>query len=230
MKNEIVEVQGNPSDAVRYALKQEGVTVDQLEKLLVIQERYESNQARKEYHSAMSSFKENPPKIDKDKSVSFGAGKAAYKHASLYNVTQKVSEALSKHGLSASWSTKQNGTIAVTCKITHVKGHSEETTLSAPSDVSGNKNPIQAIGSTVTYLERYTLLALCGLATFDADDDAQSVSEFISDSQLGQLRDLVNAKEANEAKFCEYLKVESLEKLPAKDFTKAVAAINAKKK
>jgi len=40
--------------------------------------------------------------------------------------------------------------------------------------LSGNKNPIQAIASTVSYLERYTLLAITGLTTKDMDDDGKN--------------------------------------------------------
>ena len=168
--------QGNsPAEMIRMAV---GGKADlaQLKELLAIQKDWESNEARKAYHLAMAGFKANPPKITKDKKVSYQAGTSNihYNHASLANVIDKISAELSKHGLSASWTTKQNGVILVTCKITHIKGHSEETTLSAPADNSGAKNAIQQIGSTITYLERYTLLALTGLATYDMDDDARA--------------------------------------------------------
>jgi len=226
-KNEITQVTNTPSDLIKLAISG-GADLEKLEKLLILQERYEYNESKKAYNEAMAAFKADPPQIDKDRSVSFGSGKAAYKHASLYNVTQKISSALSKHGLSASWSVKQEGAISVTCKITHIKGYSEETTISAPSDTSGSKNAIQAIGSTITYLERYGLLALCGLATFDSDTDAVVV-EVIDDSQVSGLLDMIAEKEINISKFCEYLKVDSLEKLPKAKYQQALTAIQMKK-
>ena len=45
--------------------------------------------------------------------------------------------------------------------------------LSAPPDSSGSKNSIQAIASTLTYLQRYTLLSITGLAASEADDDGR---------------------------------------------------------
>ena len=225
--NEITQVTNTPSDLIKLAISG-GADLEKLEKLLILQERYEYNESKKAYNEAMAAFKADPPQIDKDRSVSFGSGKAAYKHASLYNVTQKISSALSKHGLSASWSVKQEGAISVTCKITHIKGYSEETTISAPSDTSGSKNAIQAIGSTITYLERYGLLALCGLATFDSDTDAVVV-EVIDDSQVSGLLDMIADKEINISKFCEYLKVDSLEKLPKAKYQQALTAIQMKK-
>lgn len=49
--------------------------------------------------------------------------------------------------------------------------------MRAPSDLSGNKNAIQAIGSTTTYLMRYTLIAAFGLTTADEDNDGATNSD-----------------------------------------------------
>jgi len=149
---------------------------DELEKLLEIQERWEANEAKKKFHMAMAAFKASPPDIEKDKRVNFKTdrGVVNYTHATLANVTEKINAGLSKHGLSAAWAVSQaNGAISVTCKITHEQGHSEQTTITASPDTSGSKNSIQAIGSTITYLERYSLLALTGLATSEMDDDGE---------------------------------------------------------
>jgi hypothetical protein len=206
--------------------------LEKVKALLELQERWEANQARKAYHKAMSDFKANPPRIEKDKRVGYStnAGKVGYSHASLGNVVEQITKELSKHGLSASWSTHQNGTISVTCRITHVLGHSEETTLTASSDKSGSKNDIQALGSTITYLERYSLLALTGLATYDQDDDGKSATVKITEQQLHQIRDLLISKELPEKKLLDYLKIENLEGMPSTDFMKAMSAINQARK
>ncbi len=206
--------------------------LDKLEKLLALQERYQANEARKAYHKAMAEFKANPPKIDKDRTVSYktNAGVTKYNHATLANVTEKINEALSKHGLSASWTTKQNGAIVVTCKITHHLGHSEETSLSADADMTGSKNPIQAIGSTITYLERYTLLALTGLATYDQDDDTKMLGvEFISQEEKDKIKKLIEELNIDESMFLDYMKIEKLDDMPKADFQKAMTALEAKK-
>ena len=44
------------------------------------------------------------------------------------------------------------------------------------ADQSGSKNGFQAIGSAVTYLQRYTLKAALGLSA-EVDDDAQSATD-----------------------------------------------------
>jgi len=158
------------ASAAELVSKDGNMDVAKLKELLDVQERWEANEAKKAFMVAMAEFKVTPPEILKDQTVSYK--QTSYKHASLHNVTSCINKALSEHGLTASWVTSQDKEfIKVTCKITHIMGHSEETSLTAAPDTSGSKNPIQAIGSTVTYLQRYTLLALVGLATSDQDDD-----------------------------------------------------------
>jgi len=227
MGNNIVKKE-SPDALISLALDK-GADLDKLEKLLTLKERYEVIEAKKAYNEAMSKFKANPPEIDKDKTVAYGNTK--YNHASLANVTTKISEALSQNGLSASWRTKQNGQIVVTCVITHKQGHSEETSLSASADTSGSKNSIQAIGSTITYLERYTLLALTGLATVEQDDDGiSSEAVFIDEKQKSQIVDYIAGCQIDEKKFLKFMKVESIDKITVGDFPKAIAALEAKRK
>jgi hypothetical protein len=135
--------------------------------------------------------------------------------------------------LDASWRTSQpEGSVTVTCEISHSLGHSESTSLTAPPDNSGSKNTIQAIGSTVSYLERYTILALTGLATFDMDNDGNAGGEvkFIDDKQLSQIVDMLNETEADDAKFLEWVKADKLEQIPEKDFKNCMVFLDAKLK
>lgn len=167
---ELVQMGPRPADLIRLALER-GTDVAQLERLMDLQLRWEANEARKAFVAALSAFKSNPPRILKDKSVN--AGQAKYKHASLANIVREVTPALARHQLSATWCTTQSDDgqlITVSNTITHALGHSETVTLSGPPDKSGAKNAIQMVGSTVTYLSRYTLLANLGLATEDMDD------------------------------------------------------------
>lgn len=159
-----------PSDLLRMAVEQ-GADIAKLEQLMALQERWEANQARKAYVEAMAAFKRNPPTILKDKHVEFKG--TNYDHATLGGICGVVIDALANNGFSHRWETSQpdSGMIVVSCVLTHSLGHSESTTIQAPPDNSGSKNAIQSIGSAITYLQRYTLLAACGLATNAMPDD-----------------------------------------------------------
>lgn len=159
-----------PAELLSVAVSQ-GADLDKLEKLMELQERWEANEARKAYERAINAFKANPPTVLKTKRVSYSG--TSYSHATLANVVDAVSKGLSEHGLSHRWEVKQNGAVTVDCILAHELGHSERVSMTAPPDDSGKKNTIQQIASTVTYLERYTLMAITGLAAMDMDDDAK---------------------------------------------------------
>lgn len=144
--------------------------VAKLDHLLAVKERWEKEEARKAFVSALNAFKADPPEIFKNKTVSFKDTK--YKHASLDQVSISIASRLAEHNLSHRWNVEQReGQIKVTCVLMHSAGHSESVSLVAGADQSGSKNPIQSIGSTVTYLQRYSLLASTGMAVQDEDDD-----------------------------------------------------------
>jgi len=226
VKKKGTAVATTPSELIRIAVEA-NADVEKLEKLMDLQMRWEANEAKKAYIQAMADFKENPPEIFRDKAVEYKAVK--YKHASLSNVTQSINKELSKHGLSASWQTAQNGAVSVTCIITHTMGHSERTTLSAPSDTSGSKNGIQAIGSTITYLQRYSILALTGLAVSDQDDDGQSADvEYISDEQRSTILDYVDNLPVDRKAFLSHMKIESIEKMPKAKYNQAIVLLEQK--
>lgn len=168
-----------PMHMLQVAVAQ-GADLGKLEQLMALQERWEKNEARKAFVAAMAAFKANPPVIVKNKRVHYVSQKGSvdYVHATHDEVTNKIAAALSPHGLSHRWHVEQveNGQIRVTCIVEHALGHSESVSLTSGRDDSGSKNSIQAVGSAVTYLQRYTLLAVTGLSTSEAaaeDDDGR---------------------------------------------------------
>lgn len=171
-----------PARLLEIAVSQ-GADLAKLEKLMDLQERWEANNARKAYTASMAAFKANPPTIVKNKHVEFqtSKGRTAYNHATHDEVTNKIAQGLAAHGLSHAWRMAQrDGLIHVVCRVTHELGHFEETELYGNADESGSKNSIQAVGSTITYLQRYTLLAATGLSTAEmreADTDGESTTK-----------------------------------------------------
>lgn len=161
--------------AIDTLMRRPDANLDQLQQMMAMHERWEEREAKKAFVAAMAQFKKNPPKIVKDKLVGYlnkDGSTTGYWHATLANVCDAAIKGLAEVGISHSWEVDQTtGQIAVTCVLTHDLGHSERVTISAPADTSGKKNAIQSINSTITYLERYTLLAATGLATEEQDDD-----------------------------------------------------------
>lgn len=184
----------SPMAALQVAVNA-GIDVDKLGKMLELEEKWEKRQAKKAYVRAMTEFKKNPPQIIKDMHAEYTTKKGntvKYDHPSLGNVANAINEGLSLHGLFASWRQDQpDGQVKVTCVITHELGHSESSSLQAMPDDSGGKNAIQAVSSSNTYLERYTILALTGLASHEKDKDGLSD---ISDKEIIKRSKAIRAK------------------------------------
>ncbi|MDP0925690.1 ERF family protein [Paracoccus onubensis] len=142
-----------------------------------MKERVDAQSARIAFSHALASARKDMPTIVKDAVVDFTSskGRTHYKHETLAGIAKQIDPILAANGLSYRFRTGQQNGVSVTCIIEHVHGHLEETTLSASPDQSGNKNGFQAIGSAVTYLQRYTLKAALGLSA-EVDDDAQSAA------------------------------------------------------
>lgn len=142
-----------------------------MRELLQLQREWEAGEAKRAFDAdKINLMSEMPTVITKDNTVYYGK-KIAFRNASLPHILREVEPFLAKHNFSKSWiSSNDKGMVTVSCRLTHALGHFEETTLSAPPDGSGSKNPVQAVGSTVEYLKRYTLNCLLGITTEDEID------------------------------------------------------------
>lgn len=214
-----------PMEMLQIAVEK-GADLDQLQKLMDLHERWEANEARKAYVQALSDFKADPPAIFKTKDGAFG------KYPDLSKAVAAIAPALSRHGLSHGWSYGQEGEqIRVTCTLTHVMGHSDSVTLQAGPDKSGAKNPIQSVASTVSYLERYTLFGITGLAADDMDDDGSIGSNLlITAEQKQELIDLQKEAGADTDKFLAFFRVDTLDALPQPKFGQAKRMLQEKKR
>lgn len=212
------------------------VSIERVEQAFAFYEKVQASQARRAFDAAMAAAKAELPVILKNRRVVYGEGvkKTQYDHEDLGGIAKAIDPILAKHGLSYRYRTTSNlnEPITVTCIIAHEAGYFEETKLSAGRDDSGGKNAIQAIGSSVTYLQRYTLKAALGLAAAHDDDGAKSDKaddQPISEAQIKELIELADAVGADKAKFCKFYKIESFADIYQSKFEAAKAVLEAKR-
>lgn len=217
-----------PMQMLQTALEK-GADIDQMSKLMDMQERWEANEAKKAYVRAMTAFKAESTTITKDREVSYG--NTYYRHASLAGIVKSINDGLAENGLSHKWQLNQGeGRVKVTCTITHELGYSESTAAESMPDVSGNKNSIQAVGSAITYLQRYTLLSLTGLATDEDDDGIAAASDMlnITDAQVAAIEKLLKASGGNDEAFLKYLNINSVSDMQQRDYDAAFKLLEKK--
>lgn len=213
-----------PMDMLEKAVSS-GAGIEIITKLMDLQDRYQATQARKEFDEAIAEAKAEIPPI-----VRNAKGHNDKRYADFAAIATVVDPIISKHGLSYRFRTTQTDKIAVTCILSHKAGHYEETTLAGPADASGSKNAIQAIGSTLTYLQRYSLVQALGLAaTNDDDGKAGGGAGTVSLEQVESLVTLADEVGADKEAFCRYFRVDGFADIAAKDFDRAVAALNKKR-
>lgn len=255
----------NPENLLALAVEK-GADIGTLERLMDLKERHDAQLAREEFFAAVAKFQSICPVIPKDKVVDYtprsGQGRVYYQYASLPKIIETIRPALKKCGLSYRFEQKMGQKLAnegaeasevltvvtVTCILTHVRGHSERTTLTSSADTSGSKNAIQAIGSANSFLQRYTLIGMLGLTTADSDDDgdategqgtppaqAQSGSPAprsapdsnpdrkASVKQVALIRKKLEFSKKDEAEFCHSFGIDSIEALPFGQVDDAIA-------
>lgn len=166
-------VDASPMNMLAVAV-QKGMDPTTIKELMDLQQRWEAAQALKAFNVAFAEFKAEAINVVKNRTVDAGPLKDK-KYAELFSVVNAVTPALSAHGLSTSWkiTRDEKDWIEVTCYLKHSLGHSESVSMGGPPDAGGAKSPIQARASTVSYLERYTLKAICGVAEQGDDKDGR---------------------------------------------------------
>jgi len=205
-----------------------GGDLSQLAQLMELQEKWEAKQAKANFNHARQKFMDEVKTVVKNKE-GFG-----YFFASLDNIAKTIKPVLDKCNLYYSWDTDfVDGIVHVTCVISHVDGHEQRTKLAGGPDTSGKKNSIQAIGSTTSYLQRYTLVSALGLVISDQDSDlnvdddgdgGQKVvpikknKNVIDKEQVEEILELIAKTKADTIKFCNHHKISSVAEMPAEQF------------
>jgi len=152
---------------IERAARDPSVDIDKMERLIVMQERMQANRSKSEFAAAFAAMQPDLPIIPEHGE---GHNKASY--ALWEDVNELIKPVLAKHGFGLSFKPSDaQGGVQIVAILMHSGGHSEETTKFYPADTSGNKNAIQAIGSSISYGKRYTASALLNLSSRKEDDD-----------------------------------------------------------
>lgn len=211
-----------------YRLIQNGADLGSVKEMLAVSRELAADQARRAFDTAVSAAKAEIPIVAKNAT---GHNNKRYADFSAYAAALK--DVLANHGLSYRFKTEQTDRITVTCVLSHKDGHAEENSLSGPADGSGSKNAIQAIGSTLTYLQRYTLIQALGLAASEDDDghrsDQGADDHPISKEQIVTILKLVEETGTAIDRFCAYMKIEAVPDIRQSQFDRAVQMLEKKR-
>lgn len=210
------------------------VDIDKMDRLLQMQERVQARQAKIDFDNALAAMQPELPMITKDQEIRHN-GKLISNYADWTSISKAITPILSKHGFALNHRNSNTATEAIITAVLKRAGHEETNSVTLPSDTSGSKNNVQAIGSTTQYGLRYSACPLVGVTIGGDDDDgnAAGAGHPISVKQFDEIKKLMTATETQEAPFIKYLAskrilIKTIDELPATYFEAAKAALNAK--
>lgn len=145
------------------------VDVDKLERLIQMQERILTHQARAAFNTAFAAMQGEIPAIEERGKTDRG------RYATLEDIVEVVRPILQRHGFTLSHRTEwpDPKSVRVIGILRHRDGHEVTSEFLSMADTSGSKNAIQALGSAVSYGRRYTSKDLLNIVTTDEDDDGK---------------------------------------------------------
>lgn len=150
------------------------VDVNKLEKLLDIQIRMMDKQAEILYNQAMAKMQGELPIIHHTGELRH-KGKLISTYSKYEDIAIVINPIMAENGFSISYDTeeieKETYIIGI---LAHSAGHQKTRRIKLPIDTSGAKNPIQAMGSTITYGQRYLQKLLLNIVTTGEDTDGKT--------------------------------------------------------
>jgi hypothetical protein len=209
------------------------VDIARLEKILELRERVRLQNAKADFDAAFAEMQPELPVISERGEIKVG-NDVRGRYAKWEDVGDAVMPIIAKHGFSLRHRISQADNKVTVTAVLSRGGYSEETAVSLPIDTSGSKNPVQAIGSSTSYGQRYTTKTILNLRsryTPEADDDGRAAGNAapVTDEQANALSDLMENVGANPALFLKYYGIESVNDLPAAKLESAIAKLEAKR-
>ncbi len=226
----------SPAMVIQTIMTMENIDLAKLEKFMELQERHEANEARKAFSAAFSRVQENIGLVVKTRVNA----QTHSKYADLGDISESTKPIYTKEGFAFilyEGETSLPGHIRIYADVLHSSGHKETYHLDMPLDgvgLKGNANmtAIHGKGSAISYCRRYLACMVWNIATGDDDGNVAGVKieEYITDEQKGIILDLITVTESDINKFLKYMKIESLETMPASAYNKAIMALDTKAK
>ena len=209
------------------------IDVGKLEKMLDMQERILNRNAEMAFNESMTEAQ------SKMKSVAADCENKQTRsvYASYAALDRALRPIYTEHGFAMSFDTADGPAdyVRVVCHVSHRAGHSRKYHVDMPADGKGAKGgdvmtKTHAVGAGMSYGMRYLLKMIFNVAVGEDDVDGNHAVPVISEQQAADLRALITEVGADEVKFLDYIKAESIESIPALSYEGCVKLIEAKRK
>lgn len=214
--------------------RQPNIPVEKIEQIMNMQFRILDREAEQAFNAAMTRA-QNKIELVIAKSHNIQTGS---NYANLRAVLLSAKPIYTAEGFSLMFyegETPKEGHKKVCVDIMHEQGHTKQRYVNVAIQTTGiagksMMTQIHGEGSAFSYGRRYLTCMIFNIPTGDDDDgNAAGGPAYIDEKQLSTIVDMINSKSVDEAAFLKYMKAESSETILAKDYNKAIVALNKAK-
>lgn len=211
------------------------VDVDKMERLLDMQERILNRNAQMAFNAAMTAAQSEMRRVSTDATNP----QTRSQYATYPALDKALRQVYTKHGFSLSFDTGENppaGYVRVVCHVSHSEGFSRAYHADMPADGLGAKGnavmtKTHATGSAMSYGMRYLLKMIFNVAIGEDDDDGNTAAApRVSDDQAANINALIEEVGADKAAFLKYMQAESVDRIRADEYSRAIAALEKKRR
>lgn len=223
----------SPAEMIATVLEKGG-NLDNLEKFIELQERHDSNEAKKSFAKALVEVQGKIPVIKKTRENK----QTRSMYADLSDIVKVITPIYTNGGFSMTFyegETSKPDHVRVCADVQHELGHEKTYHYDAPMDGKGlagkvNMTQTHAKATTVQYAKRYLMCMVWNIPTGDDTDGCtNTLVEIISEKELSQLCDLLTDANAKASFILKNCGIESLELLPKSKLEQVKKQIALKK-
>lgn len=209
------------------------VDIEKFKELMAMRREMELQYAEREFNAAMTAAQAEMRLISTDATNP----QTKSKYASYGKLDKHLRPIYTKHGFALSFDEGDSPAdmVQVVCFVSHSSGFTRRYHRNMPADGKGAKGgdvmtKTHAAGAAMSYGMRYLLKGIFNIAIGEDDTDGNDPTERISEKQVADLEALIEEVAADRAKFLRYIKVDSLEQIPAKNYQAVVQLLEAKRR
>lgn len=216
---------------IERAASDQRVDVDKLERLMAMRERMEAKQAETAFNVAMKDAQSEMRPI----SANALNPQTKSKYATYAKLDSELRPIYTKHGFSLSFDEDDSPKpdhVRVVCYVAHEAGHTRTYRKDMPADGKGAKGgdvmtKTHAAGAAASYGARYLLKGIFNIAVGEDDRDGNAPRDerTLSEEQVMELRELIEAVGADESRFKAHIQVAHLSDILASKFGAAKALL-----
>ena len=208
----------------------EGATLEETKQYYAFLREIQRDEARVQFDADFVVMQGELPEVPKLGRIDHGGGRG-YNYARWEDINDRIKPVLQKYGFGLTLISSPKP------KPVGDRGHPRppqrlfdlHVRKKLPIDKSGAKNIVQAYGSTQSYAQRYSAIALLNLTSRNEDNDANGKGykppEKLSDEALSDLAKAITDSGRTEEWFCQFAHISELEDLAPERFAAALAYV-----